>query len=56
MNKPTALIFFGIIAIASVLSFLTLTKCGKDPSETPLTSLPSDAPAGATESQPGETP
>ncbi len=42
MNKPTALIFFGIIAIASVLSFLTLTKCGKDPSETPLASLPPD--------------
>lgn len=56
MNKPTALIFFGIIAIASVLSFLALTKCGKDPSETPLASLPSDAPAGTAESQPGQAP
>lgn len=47
MNKPTALIFFGIIIIASALSYFTLTQREKNPVETPVAPLRSDDPGTA---------
>jgi outer membrane protein OmpA-like peptidoglycan-associated protein len=39
MNKPTALIFFGIIVTGSVISYFTLTKRGEKPDEAPVALL-----------------
>lgn len=39
MNKPTALIFFGIIVIGSVISYFTLTQRGEKPTEVPVVTV-----------------